>query len=260
MDITSLQNPRVKHIVRLRDDKRQRREEGMMLVEGYDEIQLAISAGHQPRTIISAPELISRPIGAVEAEQISVNRAVFEKMSYRDNPDGWLAIFTIPRTSLDDLKLSDSPVIIVAESVEKPGNLGAILRTADAAQVAALLVCDPRVDVWNPNVVRASRGAVFSVPTVECENVSAWEWLQRRAIRILAATPSADELYSDIDLRQPIAIAVGTEDKGLSDFWLSKADRKVKIPMLGKVNSLNVSVSTALIVYEAVRQRNAGRH
>jgi RNA methyltransferase, TrmH family len=205
--------------------------------------------------------VISRQIhvGTAEVERITVNRAVFEKISYRDNPDGWLAIFTIPHTSLDDLKLSDSPLVIVAESVEKPGNLGAILRTADAAHVDALLVCDPRVDLWNPNVVRASRGALFSVPAVECDNASALEWLQGRAIRILAATPSAEEIYSEVDLCEPVAIAVGTEDAGLTDFWMSNADVKVKIPMMGKVNSLNVSVSTALIVYEAVRQRTVRR-
>ena len=258
MDITSLQNPRVKHIVRLRDEKRQRRADGLMPVEGYDEIQLALLAGHKPRTVFSAPELTSRQIDLAQAEteQITVNRAVFEKISYRENPDGWLAVFPIPQDSLEDLKLSDSPLVIVAESVEKPGNLGAMLRTADAAHVDALLVCDPRVDPWNPNVVRASRGAVFSVPVIECDNASALEWLRRAGIRILAATPSADVVYSDIDLRQPTAVAVGTEDEGLTNFWMSQADVKVRIPMTGRVNSLNVSVSTALIVYEAVRQRN----
>ena len=255
MDITSLQNPRVKHIVRLRDDKRQRSEDGLMLVEGYDEIQLARSAGHEPRTILFAPELPSRQLEAGKAESLTVSRAVFEKMSYRENPDGWLAVFATPQASLADLKLSDSPLVIVAESVEKPGNLGAILRTADAAHVDALLVCNPRVDVWNPNVVRASRGASFSVPVVESDNPSALEWLRRSGLPILAATPSADAIYSDVNLREPVAIAVGTEDEGLSEFWLSNADLKVKIPMLGRVNSLNVSVSTALILYEAVRQR-----
>jgi RNA methyltransferase, TrmH family len=258
MDITSQQNPRVKHIVRLRDEKRQRRADGLMLVEGYDEIQLALSAGHKPRTLLSAPELVSRQIDVArpDTERITVTRAVFEKISYRENPDGWLAVFPIPQDSLEGLKLSDSPLLIVAESVEKPGNLGAILRTADAAHVDALLVCDPRVDPWNPNVVRASRGAVFSVPVIECDNAAALERLRRAGIQILAATPSADVVYSDIDLRRPIAIAVGTEDVGLTDFWMSQADLKVRIPMTGRVNSLNVSVSTALIVYEAVRQRN----
>jgi len=258
MDITSVQNSRVKYIVRLRDDKRQRRADGLMLVEGYDEIQLALASGHKPRMIFSASELVTPQIDLVQAdaERITVNRAVFEKMSYRENPDGWLAVFPIPQVSLDDIKLSASPLVIVAESVEKPGNLGAILRTADAAHVDALLVSDPRVDLWNPNVVRASRGAVFSVPAVECDNAAALDWLRAHEIRILAATPAADAIYSDIDLCQPIAVAVGTEDEGLTDFWLSRADVKVRIPMAGRVNSLNVSVSTALIVYEAVRQRN----
>jgi TrmH family RNA methyltransferase len=157
---------------------------------------------------------------------------------------------------LDDLKLSEVSLVVIAESVEKPGNLGAILRTADAAHVNAVLICDPRVDMWNPNVVRASRGAVFNVPVVESDNVSALEWLRSQKIRILAATPSAEVMYSDVNMLEPIAIAVGTEDAGLTDFWMSNADIKVKIPMLGKVNSLNVSVSTALIVYEAVRQRS----
>jgi TrmH family RNA methyltransferase len=271
MNITSLQNPRVKYIVKLRDDKRTRKEEGLMLVEGYDEIQLAFSAGHKPRTLLSSPEIIashqraadlrgtngaSRQITGLSTETLTVSRAVFEKMSYRENSDGWLAIFPIPNASLDNLKLSDMPLVIVAESIEKPGNLGAILRTADAAQVDALLLCDPRVDLWNPNVIRASRGAVFSVPVIEGGNASALEWLKRRKMQVLAATPSADLLYTDVNLRVPVAIAVGTEDEGLTDFWLSNADVKVKIPMLGKVNSLNVSVSTALIVYEAFRQRN----
>jgi RNA methyltransferase, TrmH family len=260
MDITSLQNSRVKHIVKLRDDKRQRKRDGLMLVEGFDEIQLALSAGHKPQTLLSTPELVSRYIEGVDTENITVNRAVFEKISYRENPDGWLAVFPIPSVLFDDLKLSESPLVIVAESIEKPGNLGAILRTADAARVDAMLVCDPRVDVWNPNVVRASRGALFSVPTVESDNQSALQWLRSRKISVLAATPSAEVLYSDVDLREPVAIAVGTEDEGLTDFWMDNADMKVKIPMMGKVNSLNVSVSTALIIYEAIRQRSHLNH
>jgi len=256
MEITSLQNPRVKHIVKLRDDKRQRRTDGLMLVEGVDEIQLALAAGHQPQTLFTAPELASRSIHEGSAERITVNRPVFEKMSIRENPDGWLAVFPIPSVSIRDLKLGHPALVIVAESIEKPGNLGAILRTADAAQVDAVLVCDPRVDVWNPNVVRASRGTVFSVPTVECDSTSAFEWLTSQKIRLLAAPPAADAIYFNVDLGDPLAIALGTEDEGLTNFWMSRADLKVRIPMAGKVNSLNVSVSTALIVYEALRQRS----
>lgn len=256
MDITSLQNPRVKHIVKLRDDKKQRQSDGLMLVEGYDEISLALSAGHIPNTLLTAPQLARREIKEVSAEIISVSPAVFEKISYRENPDGWLGIFPVPRLSLEDLKLGDPPLVIVAESIEKPGNLGAILRTADAAGVDAVLVCDPRVDAYSPNVVRASRGTVFTVPVVETSSTQALVWLQRRGIHILAATPSAVKEYSHQDLRTPLAIAVGTEDEGLSELWMKQADVHVKIPMLGKVNSLNVSIATALIVYEAVRQRS----
>ena len=257
MDITSLQNPRVKQIVKLRDDKKTRKKAGLMLVEGYDEIQLALAAGHKPQTLLTSSELASRQISGLSTETLTVSPPVFEKMSYRENPDGWLAVFPVPQVSFEDLKVSDTPLVIVAESLEKPGNLGAILRTADAARVDAILLCDPGVDIWNPNVVRASRGTVFSIPVVEADNASALEWLRAQKLRVLAATPSADVLYTDVDLRVPIAIAVGAEDEGLTDFWMSNADVKVKIPMMGKVNSLNVSVSTALIVYEAVRQRSA---
>ena len=255
MDITSLQNPKVKYIVKLREDRRQRQRDGVMLVEGHDELTLALGSGLIPQMVLTAPELGPVSMDISPADVTTVTRAVFEKISYRDNPDGWMGIFPIPTSSLDDLKLSASPLVIVAESVEKPGNLGAILRTADAAHVDAILVCDPRVELWNPNVIRASRGAVFTVPTVEVDSSSALEWLRSNKMRILAATPSAEVLYTDVDLTQPIAIAVGTEDEGLTDFWMDNADLKVLIPMMGRVNSLNVSIATALITYEAVRQR-----
>jgi RNA methyltransferase, TrmH family len=256
MDITSLQNPKIKYIVKLREDKRQRQRDGLMLVEGHDELNLALGSGLIPQMLLTAPELDPVSMDISNAEITTVTRAVFEKISYRDNPDGWLGIFPTPKTSLANLKLSESPLVIVAESVEKPGNLGAILRTADAAHVDALLVCDPRVDLWNPNVVRASRGAVFTVPTIEVDSSSALTWLKSRGMRVLAATPSAEVLYTDVDMKQSVAIAVGTEDEGLTNFWMRNADTKVLIPMMGKVNSLNVSIATALITYEAVRQRN----
>ncbi|MBK7320790.1 RNA methyltransferase [Candidatus Villigracilis affinis] len=255
MDITSLQNPKIKYIVKLREDKRLRRQDGLMLVEGRDELTLALSTGLKPHTLLTAPEIASVSIDIPNAEITTVTRVVFEKISYRDNPDGWLGLFPIPQNTLDDLKLSENPFVIVAESVEKPGNLGAILRTADAAGVDAVIVCDGRVDVWNPNTVRASRGTVFTVPTVEADSQMTLDWLRLRKMRVLAATPSAEVLHTSVDLNQPIALAVGTEDEGLTDFWMQNADIRVKIPMLGKVNSLNVSIATALITYEAVRQR-----
>ncbi len=257
MDIISLQNPKVKYIVKLREDKRQRQRDGLILVEGYDELTLALNSGLKPQSLLTAPELVSRSIDIPNADVTTVSRTVFEKISYRDNPDGWLGIFPTPKTSMEELKLSASPLVILAESVEKPGNLGAILRTADAAGVDAVIVCDPRVDLWNPNVIRASRGAVFAVPTVEAESSNALAWLRSRKMRVLAATPAAEVLYTDVNLKEPTAIAVGTEDEGLTDFWMQQADIKVKIPMLGRVNSLNVSIATALITYESVRQRSA---
>ncbi len=255
MNITSLQNSTIKHIVKLRDDKRQRQRDQLMLVEGWDEINLALASGHQPQTLLTAPELALRQIENVHAETITVNRVVFEKISYRENPDGWLGIFPIPKFSLDDLKLNNPPLLIIAESIEKPGNLGAMLRTADAAGVDALLLCDPRIDLYNPNVVRASRGTLFTVPCIEAPNESTLAFLRKRGIKIAAATPQAEAEYTSQDLRGPLAVAVGTEDIGLTNFWLKQSDITVKIPMVGKVNSLNVSIAAALIVYEAVRQR-----
>jgi RNA methyltransferase, TrmH family len=255
MHISSIQNSHIKYIVKLRDDKKQRQHDRLMLVEGWDEINLALAGGHQPQTLLTAPELASRQIENVHAEIITVSRVVFEKVSYRENPDGWLGIFSIPKISLDDLKLKISPLLVIAESIEKPGNLGAILRTSDAAGVDALLLCDPRIDLYNPNVVRASRGTLFTIPCIEATNESALAFLRKQGIKIVAATPQAEAEYTREDLRGPLAVAVGTEDKGLTDFWLKQSDVSIKIPMAGKVNSLNVSIATALIVYEALRQR-----
>lgn len=259
MDIASLQNPRVKHIVKLREDKRQRKEDGLILVEGFDELTLALRCGLVPLTLLSAPGLASRALTFPNAETLTVSDAVFEKISYRENPDGHLGIFPMPRRTLAELTLSPTPLILVAESVEKPGNLGAILRTADAAGVDAVLVCDPRVDVWSPNVIRASRGAVFAVPAVEAESLEALEWLQSRRMRVLAATPSAEEEYHNVHMQEPLAIAIGTEDRGLTKLWMENADVRVKIPMFGRVNSLNVSIAAALLTYECLRQRNHAR-
>ncbi|HEY6074368.1 MAG TPA: RNA methyltransferase, partial [Anaerolineales bacterium] len=242
-------------IVKLRENKRQRVRGRLMLVEGWDELNLALASGMLPEAVLMAPELTTLLLEGSISRPLTVSRTVFEKISYRENPDGWLGIFPIPERSLEDIQLSASPLVIIAESVEKPGNLGAILRTADAASVDALLVSDPRADLWNPNVVRASRGAIFTVPAVEVGNTTALDWLRSRKIEILAATPSATMPYTQVDLTKPIAIAVGTEDEGLTDFWLSNAEQKVLIPMSGRVNSLNVSIATALIVYEAIRQR-----
>jgi RNA methyltransferase, TrmH family len=256
-ELTSLQNSRVKTIVKLRDDKRQRQRDGVMLVEGQYELELALASGLRPREVFVCEELAAgKNVAGLDLLPVTVTRTVFEKMSHREGPDGWLAVFPTPRRDLNTLLLSPDPLLVLTEAVEKPGNLGAILRTADAAGVDGLLVSDPRVDLFNPNVVRASRGTLFTVPVVETSNSAALAFLRSNNIKVLAATPHTDIIFTEINLRQPVCIAVGTENAGLTDFWMDNADFKVKIPMMGKVNSLNVSTSTAIILYEALRQRS----
>ena len=255
MDITSLQNPRVKQIVKLRDDKKQRQRDGLMLVEGYDEISLALSAGHVPTTRLTAPQLARREISRVSAEVITVSPEVFGKISYRENPDGWLGIFPVPRLSLEDLKLGDPPLVVVAESVEKPGNLGAMLRTADALGVDAVLVADPTTDIHNPNVVRASQGALFTVPIGVAPTNEVVTWLGRTGITLVATTPSAAKSLWDADLSGSVAVAVGTESTGLSTVILGAATDEITIPTAGNVDSLNASVTAAIVLCEAARQR-----
>jgi TrmH family RNA methyltransferase len=255
-DISSLQNERVKHVVKLREDRRQRHREGLTLVEGRYELELALGAGLRPVEIFHSNDYSGDiPDVLRDLQLTNVNLTVFKKMSLRESPDGWLGIFPRLQRTLDSLTLQSNPLIILAESIEKPGNLGAMLRTADTAHVDGFLVSEPRVDLDHPGVIRASRGTVFTVPVAVTTNDEALTWLRERKILLLAATPAADVLYSAVDLRLPVCVAVGTEDLGLSDYWLEKADLKVRIPMLGKVNSLNVSTSTAIILYEAIRQR-----
>jgi len=265
MIITSPQNPKIKQAIRL-NERRQREREGLMLVEGFDELSLALESGVRLQTLFYCPALfrgnaeeLLAHIQATGAELIEVSPPVFEKMAYRENPDGWLAF--VPTQSLhrhlSDLALGENPLLVVAEAVEKPGNLGAILRSADAAGVHALLLCDPTTDLSNPNVVRSSRGTLFSLPVVEAQKDEAMRWLRERGIKLIAATPQADLIYTQADLRGPSAIAVGTEKEGLSQTWLEQADVAVRIPMRGRVNSLNVATATTLLLYEAVRQRNS---
>jgi TrmH family RNA methyltransferase len=257
MHITSIQNPRIKGLLRLRTNSRQRQRGGLFLVEGIDEIRLALGAGHRAEAIISAPDITRRELGETEGARFTVTDGIFNKLSFRENPDGWLGVFQRPVTQLADVRLSEPALLMVMESLEKPGNLGAILRTADATALDAVLVCDERADIYSPNVVRASRGALFSVPVVEISSQEGMDFVRERGIRVVAANPNAGIDYQQADLSGSVAIALGTEDAGLSDFWLRKADVQVRIPMRGRVNSLNVSVAAALLLYEALRQRGA---
>jgi len=255
VDITSLQNERVKSVVKLREDKRQRQRDGLMLVEGWDELTLALASGLIPRTVFMAPELTSRPIGLPAVETLTVSRAVFEKMSHREGPDGWLGVFPIPRRSLADLHLRPSPLVILAESVEKPGNLGAILRTADAAGVDGVIVNAGATDIHNPNVVRASLGTLFSVPICEATPEETVAHLRALGVRTVAAVPDAALRYTSAEMRGPVAIIMGSEAYGLSQAWREAADLLVSIPMHGAADSLNLATATALMLYEVVRQR-----
>lgn len=276
MLITSLTNPRVKHVVALRD-KRQRDEDGLMLIEGFDPLALALECGVRPEVVFICPELF-KPAHAPDAhdqllwrardagaEVIETTRTVFEKMAYRDGPDGWLAVAPRPDFSLSRLvgTRHGASLLLVAEAVEKPGNLGAMLRTCDAAGVDGFIFCDPVADLTNPNVVRASQGTLFSVPVAQCSSADAIAWLRERGIAIVATTPNAvrgalPQDYTTFNFTRACAIAVGEEKYGLTQAWLDQADTAVRIPMVGRINSLNVATSAALVIYEAVRQRAAG--
>jgi TrmH family RNA methyltransferase len=262
LTITSLQNPRVKAAVKLRQrshrDKLQK-----MLIEGYRELSRALLNNHPVELLFYCPTLFqgSNNDALLETcrqrnvELLECAEHVFRKMSYRDRPDGFLAIADPIRTSLDDLTLPPNPLLVIAQAIEKPGNLGTILRSSDAAGVAAVIVCDPCTDVNNPNVVRASVGTLFSVPVAVASTDATLSWLQANSIACLAATPHTDALYFDLDMTGGTAIVVGTEQYGLSDRWMQAADHQVRIPMLGQADSLNVASATTLLLFEAVRQR-----
>jgi TrmH family RNA methyltransferase len=264
MEITSPANPRIKQLVALRR-RRCRDQAGLTLVEGLAEIELALAAGVRAQSLylcraLASPESLPLAERAerLGAEVVAVSKAVFEKISYREGPDGWLAVVPSVASGLDSLELGPRPLVLVCAGLEKPGNLGAILRTADAAGVAAVIAADPVTDWGNPNVVRASKGAVFSVPVASATTSQALDWISERGLRIVAATPDATQLVTAADLTGPTAIAVGAEQGGLSAEWLERADEAVRIPMFGKADSLNVSISAAIIAYEAVRQRMQG--
>jgi TrmH family RNA methyltransferase len=260
--ITSLQNPRLKRLVRLRD-RRPRDEEKAFLVEGYREVRRALERNATLDELYfsrdwflgeNEPALLAQA-EAAGAKLFELSKEAFAKVAYRERPDGILAVAPQWSRILSDLKLSPAPFILVVEAIEKPGNLGTILRSADAAGCDAVIVCDPVTDLFNPNVVRASTGVLFSVPCVVGESTVVHAWLKERGIRTVATTPAASALYSDSDLRGPLAVVMGSEQYGLSEFWLKNADLPVRIPMAGQADSLNVAMAALITLFEAVRQR-----
>lgn len=239
--ITSVQNARVKHVVALQQKSSLRREEGLFVVEGLREIEHCIACGYEVVEMYKRGE--------------NVTPQVYEKMAYRESTEGIIAVAKCKEHRLKDLSLKKRPLVVVLERVEKPGNLGAILRTAEAAGVDAVMICDPLTDLYNPNLIRASIGGVFSVPTAVCTSEECITFLKGNNIKILTAQLQDSYDYYDYDMQEATAIVMGTESTGLTDLWREAADGHIRIPMLGRLDSLNVSVSAAILMYEAVRQR-----
>lgn len=266
LTIESTKNPRVKTAAKLRKGK-VRSETRQTVVEGCREICRAFESGWNFKELYFCPELYlavdeDRLVERIRKSGVPAFRcseAAFRKMSYRDTPDGIMALSPLVGKSLDELELPDNPLILIAEDLEKPGNLGTILRTADATGVDAVIACDHKTDLNNPNVIRASIGTIFFIPVAEATTSETFEWLNKRGIQSLAAVPGAAQEYTDADMTGGTAIVVGAEDEGLSDAWKEGADLKLGIPMLGKNDSLNVSTAAAIMLYEAVRQRRKAR-
>lgn len=253
--ISSLQNARVKHVVALQQKSSLRREEGLFVVEGQREIEHCIACGYEVVEVFTVDGL--QFTGDFPVTRVTPQ--VYEKMAYRGSTEGMIAIVKAKDHSISSVNRKllsvNNPLVVVLESVEKPGNLGAILRSADAANVDAVIVCDPLTDLYNPNLIRASIGAIFTVPTAVCTSEECIAFLKERKIKILTAQLQDSYEYYNYDMRQATAIVMGTESTGLTQQWREAADAHIRIPMLGRLDSLNVSVSAAILMYEAVRQR-----
>ncbi len=258
--ITSAQNPKIKRLLQLQQKSSERRKAGLFVVEGIREVERCVEKGYEIDTIFhlksQLPENVSEIIEKNKGIKLfEVSPTIYEKIAYRGSTEGVIAEVKTKDKTLNDLNLSENPLVVVLESVEKPGNLGAILRSADAAGADALIVCDPLTDLYNPNLIRNSTGAIFSVPCVACTSEECIKFLKENNIQILTAQLQDSELYYDTDMKRGTAIVMGTEATGLTDIWRKAADAHIRIPMLGITDSLNVSVSAAILLYEAVRQR-----
>ncbi len=269
--ISSLHNAKVRRYLLLQQKSAERREAGCFVLEGQRELQHALAAGYEIDTLFVCPSLagsagspestgdpgnpgISGKTG-LSCQVVEVTPAVYERMAYRGSTEGCAAVMRSRELRLSDLRLGEHPLIMVIESVEKPGNLGAILRSADAAAADAVIVCDPLTDLYNPNLIRSSVGAVFTVPCVASSSAECIAFLKDRGIQILTAQLQDSVPYYDSDMRRGTAIVMGTEATGLTTQWRLAADAHIRIPMLGRIDSLNVSVSAAILLFEAVRQR-----
>lgn len=261
--IRSRQNEQVKNLVKLRERKHRDRQ-SRFLVEGLRELEHALRAGYEAEAIYYCPEFFPQEAHSTFIDEqrrdgsdrlIRMSPEAFEKASYREGPDGILATAMQQSNTLENLKLSEQPLLLVLEGIEKPGNLGAILRSADGAGADAVILVDCVLDLYNPNAIRSSQGLIFALPIVSTAPESLTRWLQNREIGIVAATPDTEVLHWHVDYRRPTALFLGSESDGLSNYWLQNADQKTRIPMAGQADSLNVAAATAVCLYEAARQR-----
>ena len=252
--ITSAQNPKIQTLLALQEKSKERRKKGLFVVEGRRELLHCIEAGYEPYTVFFCREIISDEDLMSIAEQcncsfVEIPRHLYDKVAYRGGTEGVIAELKCKERTLDGLKLKENPLIIVLESVEKPGNLGAVLRSADASGADAVIVCDPLTDLYNPNLIRSSIGGIFTVPTATATSEETINWLKAQNIRIYTAQLQDSEWYYDTDMTGGTAIIMGTEATGLTNIWRKAADAHIKIPMLGKLDSLNVSVSAAILLF-----------
>ena len=270
--ISSAQNPRIKHLLALQQKSSLRREEGLFVVEGRRELEHCLQAGMQVDSIYCLnPDEVTSILNGTDSQLSTLNSKlskvtpnVYERIAYRGSTEGIIAVIRTPQPrtlesllQLEGRGVNGKPLFIVLESVEKPGNLGAVLRSADAAQATGVIVCDPLTDLYNPNLIRSSIGAIFTVPTVACTSEQCIAFLKEHGIQILTAQLQDSHLYYDTPMSGPTAIVMGTESTGLTDVWRQAADAHIRIPMLGQLDSLNVSVSAAILLFEAVRQRQS---
>lgn len=259
--ITSAQNPKIKDLLVLQEKSKERRKKGLFVVEGRRELLHCIEAGYEPHTVFICPEILQKTdfeeiASKCNCPYMEIPQHLYDKVAYRGGTEGVIAELHCKEMSLENLQLKQNPLVVVLEAVEKPGNLGAILRSADASGVDAVIVCDPLTDMYNPNLIRSSIGAIFTVQVATASSEDTIKWLKSNGIKIYTAQLQDSEWYYDTDMKGGTAIVMGTEATGLTDAWRKAADAHIKIPMLGKLDSLNVSVSAAILMFEAVRQRN----
>lgn len=258
--ISSAQNPYIKSLIQLQEKAKARKQSGTFLIEGMREIELAIKGNYEIETVLFFPELVSenqlkKIVSSTTVENIEISKEIYQKLAYRDTTEGILAVAKTKQLQLADLKLPQNPLVIVMESLEKPGNIGAVLRTCDAANVDAVIIANPKTDLYNPNIVRSSVGCLFTNQIAVGTTEETIDFLIKNNINFYSATLQNSTAYHTQDYTKPTALAVGTEATGLTQLWREKATQNIIIPMQGTIDSMNVSVAAAILIFEAKRQR-----